>query len=308
MPDPFRITAPGFYPDISAADYHADPCPRPSLTQSVAKILLERAPLHAWHAHPRLNPDWREDADTKFDVGNIAHALLLSRGKEIVVVDGFDDWRTKEARAARARAAEQGKLAVLGKHAKLAGRMVEAAREQLKLRRLSHLFQDGQGEVCIAWQEGNLWCRQLLDWLTPDRLIVADFKTTDLSAAPQNLPRMMASAGWPIQAAMADRGLDALHPESRGRRSYLFVVQETEAPYALQVVEIGKDVLTMGRKRLDMAVDIWRRCIIEDLWPGYPLEIVTPELPGWTEQQWLDAEIQHAAAARVPLGEVLNAG
>jgi hypothetical protein len=110
------------------------PCPAPSLTQSVAKILLEKSPLHAWHAHPRLNPDYQHDDATKFDIGNIAHKMLLGRGKEIVVLEDFDDWRTKAAKEAREEAAAAGKLAVLGKHAARADRMVNAAREQLELR------------------------------------------------------------------------------------------------------------------------------------------------------------------------------
>src|SRR4051812_46738879 len=100
----FKITAPGIYLDVAANDYHADPCPAPSLTQSVAKILLAKSPLHAWHAHPRLNPDYQHNDDTKFDVGNIAHKMLLGRGKQIEVLE-FDDWRTKAAKEAREKAA-----------------------------------------------------------------------------------------------------------------------------------------------------------------------------------------------------------
>jgi hypothetical protein len=47
--------------------------------------------------------------------------------------------------------------------------MVKAAREQLALRGLGHLFADGDGEVVLAWQEGDLWLRQMIDWLSPDR-------------------------------------------------------------------------------------------------------------------------------------------
>src|SRR5215472_13975214 len=74
------ISAPGFYPDINAETYFSDPIIRPSLTQSLCKILLERSPLHAWYAHPRLNPDYAPDDDTKFDIGNLAHTLLLGKG------------------------------------------------------------------------------------------------------------------------------------------------------------------------------------------------------------------------------------
>lgn len=304
----FKIEKPGIYPAISSADYFADPCPAPSLTQSVAKILLEQSPLHAWHAHPRLNPDYQHDDDRKFDVGNIAHTLMIGRGKQIEVLD-FDDWRKGDAKKARDEAAKAGKLAVLGKHFAKAQRMVTAAREQLEQREIGHLFTDGNGdgEVVTAWQEGGIWLRQMIDWLTPDRMTFADYKTTDMSVAPHCLGRMMASAGWHIQGAMGKRGLDAILGPSR--RDYLFIVQETEHPYCLNVVEIGPDPLILGGKMLDNAVGIWRRCIAADRWPGYPAEIVTPEIPGWVEQQYLDREIHEAARERHPVTEtVLGAG
>lgn len=278
---------PGFYFDMAEPDYRADPCPTPSLTQSLAKILLERSPLHAWTAHPKLNPDFRPDDDTKFDIGNLCHVLLIGRGKTFVVLD-FDDWRTKEAREQREVAAEHGRLAVLGKHYRLAERMVDAAREQLKLRRLSHLFNDGTGETVMAWKEGELWFRQMIDWLTHDRCTFADYKTTDFCVAPHGLGRIMVNAGWDIQAAMAERGLNEL--DGYKPRRFLFIVQETEVPYCLSVVELSESVLTMGRKKLQAAVNLWRLCMERDLWPGYAAEIVVPEYPGWAEAQWLTRE------------------
>lgn len=302
MAEPFRITEPGFYPDISSADYFADPCPQPSLTQSVAKILLERSPLHAWHAHPRLNPDYQPDNDTKFDVGNIAHKLMLGRGKDIVVLE-FDDWRTKAAKDQRDLAAAGGKLAVLGKHYSKATRMVKAAREQIaNIGGYDMLFDPahGYGEQVIAWREDTMWCRQMIDWLNADYSIFADYKTTQMCAAADVLGRQMASAGWPIQAAMADRGLNVLDPDGKDNRIYLFVVQEDTPPYALNVVEISKDVMMLGAKRLDIAVRMWRKAFADNRWPGYPPRIVTPEMPSWAEQQWLDREIVDAAQQRVP--------
>jgi hypothetical protein len=285
---------PGIYTDMDAATYFADPCPQPSLTQSIAKVLLDRSPLHAWHAHPRLNPDYQPDDDTKFDVGNIAHKMLLGRGKEITVLEGFDDWRTKAAKEARAAAAAEGKLAVLGKHAARADAMAAAAREQLDLRGLGDLFgPSGSSETVMAWREGDIWLRQMIDWLSADRRIFADYKTTGENAAPHALARKMVNDGWPIQAAMAERGLDTLDPKAAGRRRYLFIVQEAEVPYALTVAEIAEATLTMGRKMLDHAVDLWTACIETNRWPGYPLGIERPQYPGWAETQWLDREIEH---------------
>lgn len=294
-----KIIEPGIYLDMPTADYFADPAPMPSLTQSIAKILLERSPLHAWHAHPRLNPDYRHDDDTKFDVGNVAHKLMLGRGKEVVRLE-FDDWRTKAAKEARDVAASAGKLAVLGHQYARAERMVAAAREQLTLRDLDDLFRDGDSEVIAAWREdearGPTWFRQMIDWLSPDRMTFADYKTTDYSVAPHNLGRMMVAAGWDIQGAMGARALTALLGPAR--RRFLFVAQETESPYCLSVVELSQDALTMGGKKLDAAVKLWAACQASDCWPGYPLEVVIPEYPGWAESAWLQREIDDAARER----------
>lgn len=291
----FRITQPGIFLDVPTLDYFADPAPTASLTQSVAKILLAKSPLHAWYAHPRLNPDYRHKDDTFFDIGNIAHTLMIGRGKEIVVLESFDDWRTKAAKEAREIAAASGKLAVLGKHYSKAEAMVRAAREQLTIRGLDLLFDStlGNGEVVTAWKEGALWMRQMIDYLSGDARTFCDYKSTGESAAPHALSRKMVNDGWAIQAAMGERGLDVLDPKNAGRRRYLFVVQEDEKPYALTVAEIGEAAMTMGRKQLDMAVTIWRRCIENDRWPGYPTDIARPEYPGWAETEWLNREIAH---------------
>lgn len=301
------IDKPGIYLGMATATYFGDPCPAPSLTQSVAKLLLDRSPLHAWHAHPRLNPDYRHDDDTKFDVGNIAHKLLLGRGKEIVRLD-HDDWRTKAAKEAREAAAADGKLAALGKHYARADRMVAAAREQLELRGLAHFFRDGDGEAVVAWKEDNIWLRQMIDWLTPDRRTFVDLKTTDLSAAPHNLGRMMVNSGWHVQAAMAQRGLDAVDPDGAGRRRYFFVVQECDSPYALNVAEISEGALTIGRKMLVSAVTQWKICMGRSHWPAYPMEIFRPEIPGWAESAWLEREIEDDQRREHMPADLLMAG
>lgn len=304
-----RIEKPGIYKDMSSADYFADPCPVPSLTQSIAKILLDQSPLHGWYAHSRLNPDFQRDDPTKFDVGNVAHKLMIGRGKEICICD-FDDWRTKASQEARKAALANGELAVLGRHYARAERMVKAAREQLALHvaRTGPLFEEahGSGEACLAWEENGIWFRQLLDWLNHNRTTYVDYKTTDMNAAPHCLGRMMVNAGWPIQAAMAERGLDVLYGHKR--RRFFFVVQEaSEPPYALNVVEMSEAALTMGRKQLSIAAGIWADCITSDIWPSYPREIIVPEYPGYAEASWLDRE-QTEFSDRKPILTDLSGG
>jgi len=289
-----NINRPGIYPDIDPAAYYADPCATPSLTQSLAKILLERSPLHAWHAHPRLNPDYRErdGREAHLDLGTIAHAMLLGRSKTIVVLD-YDDWRTKAAQEARKNAAASGDLAVLAKHHAKAKRMVDAAREQLELRNLGWLFGElnGDAECCLAWKEDGIWLRQLVDWVNAARTIVADYKTTGESAAPEALPRKAVDWGWHIQAAMAERGLDNLGL-SVGRREYLWVVQESTEPYQLTICSLGEAYLTLGRWQLNNAIEIWKRCMEANHFPGYPLRVESPELPPWHAGQMFEQQIE----------------
>ena len=95
-----KITKPGIYRDFPTAAYFADCCPEPSFTQSLAKILLDQSPRHAYQAHPRLNvqPADEDDAyDKSRAIGNAAHAMMLGRGK-VMAVEDFPDWRTKEIR------------------------------------------------------------------------------------------------------------------------------------------------------------------------------------------------------------------
>jgi len=287
------ITKPGIYTNISSADYFSDPCPKPSLTQSIAKIILENSPAHAWQEHPRLNPKWQPSDPTKFDVGNIAHSLLLRRGKEIVVIEGYDDWRKDKPKQIRDELLREGKHGVLQKHYILATRMVDAAKQQLfRIKDLPELFSAfWDNEACLAWLEEGLWFRQLVDGVAGDRLIVADYKSTDMSVAPHSIGRKMASDNWPIQAAMAERGLNMLKAEQPARR-YFFVAQETYEPYALTVCELSEGHLERGRQQLDRAIQIWKHCIKHDQWPSYPRQIIVPDFPGWVDADWEDRRLE----------------
>lgn len=304
-----KIMAPGIVADMSAADYHADPCPAPSLSQSLAKRILNRSPLHAWMAHPRLNPNYEPDDPTKYDIGNIAHRLLINRGKELAVIDA-PDWRTKAAKEARVDAAGDGKLGVLQRDFDIATEMVEAARQQLFERDLNVHWspENGSGEVVLAWPENGIWLRCMIDWLTTGRDLVFDYKTTGASAAPIAISRKMADDGWDVQAAMHERGLNALHPESAGRRKHLFVCQENDPPYALTVAQLPESTIEMGRRKISVAIGLWTECMADDVWPGYPAETFIPEYPEFAERRWLDREVSEFAGVIADFYKPLKLG
>lgn len=296
-----KITTPGIYPDISAEDYFADCCPTPSLTQSIAKVLLDRSPAHARLEHPRLAPPVAEDEPAeKYDaakaIGNAAHRELIGRGKVLAVGD-FPAWQSKEAKAFRAAAVADGQEPILAKHRARASALVVAARQQLHAAEWPDAFSKGQGEVVVAWQEDGLWFRTLIDWMvSPVELY--DLKTSGISCAPHNIGRVAADAGWDIQAAMHERALDAVDPKNAGRRRFRFVAVENEPPYALVPVEMSEVWMTMGRKKLGIAIDIWRECMAADKWPAYPATPITPEYPGYMESRWLAREVAEYSEPR----------
>ena len=284
-----NITEPGIYRGVSSHDYFSDPCPIPSLTQSLVKILIERSPEHAWVASPRLNPQFEYDDDTKFDIGNVAHSIVLGRGKDIEIVD-FSDWRTKAAQEAREKAADQGRIAVLRHQFNQAADMAAEARKRLDRHEDRDAFTNGDAEVMIAWQENGIWFRSLIDWLHTDLRTVDDFKTSGMSMAPHVIGLRAEAAGWHIQAAFIERGLGILDPAGASRRRYRFIGQETDKPHALTVMHMNEYWMTMGRKKVEVGISLWTSAIKNNFWRNYGLKAVIPEYPGFKEKQWLDRE------------------
>lgn len=303
-----KITKPGIYPDFDEAAYFADPCPAPSLTQSVAKVLLDQTELHAMNEHPRLAKPDADEPEEKYvkaqAIGTAAHAIMIGRGKTMAVSD-LDSWTGDRKREFRDKAEAEGKTPILAKHFEVAVRMTNAARLQLAAisePAAADAFVKGHGEVVIAAEVDGIWLRSLVDWMVNPRVLV-DFKTTAMSVAPHAVPKLMGDAGWPIQAAMQERILDLVDPEGAGHRKFYFIAQENYRPFALTMHELPDATMTMGRKMIAKAEMLWRDAMISGHFPGYAPVIHRPEYPAWQELQWLNREIADAARERVPVAK-----
>lgn len=280
--------------DISEGVYHADPAVMPSLTASVAKVLLSQSPRHAWHAHPRLNPSFEADDDAKFDMGTACHALLLQRGKTIQVVDA-EDWRTNAAKQARDDARNAGKTPLLRKQYDAALLMAQAAREQIKVHEeAADAFLVGTPEQTLIWTEVvdgfEVWCRARLDWLPPEGWnVLYDYKTTGNEAHPDAWgSRTLWDTGADIQAAFYARGFAKLRglPEVHFR----FVVQETFEPHALCVHALAPAAMAMAQRKVDTALRMWAWAMRTGRWTAYPRQIAHVNPPSWIENRWLAYE------------------
>ena len=282
---------PGFHDDISADTYHADPCPAPSLSASLAHILLSQSPRHAWTAHPRLNPAFERETDTRFDLGTAVHALLLE-GEHVFEMVNADDWRTKAAQEARDRIRAAGKIPLLVEQAEAVGQMAKAARMQLAAFDPPVPFTEGRPEETLIWQEDNgIWCRARLDWIARDESRIEDYKTTSGSAQPDAWTRgPLFANGYAIQAAFYARGVTRLAGRRAPEPDFRFVVQETFPPYALSVIGLGPDVWHFATKQVQWAIKLWGECLETNVWPAYPVAVCSAQLPPWIEAAWVERE------------------
>lgn len=285
----------GIYVDIDAAEYHGDPCEAPSLSNSIAQVLLNQSPWHAWHCHPRLNPGYQPDAESsrRLDLGSVAHALLLCKGKRIEIME-FDDYRTKAAQLARDEARRAGLLPVLTADYERATEMVGKALKVIgACSPLREMFPApaAVSEAVVIWKEGEAWCRSMID--RTDMRVVMDYKTV-VNAQPAAVAKHIYSMGYHVQRAFYLRGLDAIDPPGAGRRKFLFLCQEIDHPYACSVHEFDGTGALLGERLADQAIRTWQDCIAADRWPSYHPEINRAAPPPWLENSILAQELEAA--------------
>ena len=283
-----RISEPGIY-SMAELDYHSDPAPVPSLSRSIARLLIEASPAHAAAQHPRLNgraPTGPASGDDDMDIGSAAHAMFLE-GEDVVAVVPFDSYRTNAAKELRDDALREGKIPLKSKQYATALNVVEALEE---FRAKTKLFTAGKPEQTLIWDEGDLWCRARIDWLPDDPAApLLDLKTTGGLATTAGWGRNCFQFGADLQASMYPRGCEFLRGEAPD--DVLFVVVETEPPYGIRVFGLDPVAIEVGHAKAQAARAVWMQCMEAKQWPSYPL---TPEWimpPPWIVRQWEETRI-----------------
>lgn len=286
---PDRALAAGVH-QIDAGTYHADPAPEPSLSSTIAKIILAQSPLHAWTASPRLNPDWEPNDSKVFDIGRAAHRAALGAGPDFCEIP--DDILASNG-AASTKAAKE-----FIEHAREAGLtplksaevvQIEAMRVKVaeKLDALQIDLDPAHSEVAALAQIDGIWCRAMIDNAPGDpRAPLYDFKTTT-DASPEAAMRAVMNYGYDVQAA---HYLDTWKAATGEDRLFRFIFQEKEAPFEVSVIEVGPDSMMMARKKIARARAMWANCLFAEDWPGYPLGVHKIELPEFFHAKWLERE------------------
>lgn len=280
-----RIEKPGKYV-ITNEEYHSDPAPEPSISRGTIRDLLYECPFKAWFNHPRLNPNFKADEDKeRFDLGSAAHSILLEGVDNVRIIDA-DDWRTKAAKEARELARQAGAIPLLKKQYDAVQQMVTEAYSQIYGCRelgIRDLIKDGDAEQSYFWEDDETWCRVRPDWISADKSLVLDLKTTDNSVNPGGLERHIVSMAYDIQCALYLRGVNAIEGTDP---KFVFVFIETSPPYLCSFIGLPPEFMAMARQKVQWGMDLWRICLERDEWPAYPQRVAWIEPSPWALAAW----------------------
>lgn len=268
--------------------YHSDQVGQdaPSLSRSVIQTMVQKSPAHARAEHPKLNPLWSREDKTAFDIGTVCHQLLLDGAAGVQVIP-YDSWRTNAAKEARDEARAHGMIPLLEHEWEQVDAMMTAVRP-----RVEELFDGGDSELTLVWEDHGVLCRARLDWISDDRRMIRDFKTSS-NAEPFRFSRgSFLDYGYDLQDALYRRAVRACFGVDA---DYELVVAEKDAPYEVVVFDSAPDTRALADAKIDWALATWKECLATGVWPGYSAHKLSVTLPPWAEDQWW-ARFQGVAA------------
>lgn len=265
------VTEPGIYA-IPEAEYHADLSLAPDLGRSLsvsgAKTILRTPALFDYQRKHGRPP---KDA---FDVGTLAHELILRGGdKRLRVIDTYD-WRLKRDQDAKKTAHAEGLVPI---HR---GDLLEVSRIAAAVRRhslASAILSQGRPEVSFYWidQATGITLRGRVDWLRDNAIV--DVKTTK-DASAHAFAKDAANYRYDMQADHYVEGVEAVTGQ---RLPFLFLCVEKEPPYLVAVYQLDDDAMARGARDNAEARRIYAECESAGEWPGYSPEIELLSLPRW---------------------------
>jgi hypothetical protein len=268
--------------NLSDDDYHADPCPSPSLSASCAKTVIGKTLLHAWRDHPKSPFKTKDRSARKSDRGSAAHAWLFG-GKTIAQIDA-DNYQTKAAKEARDNAREAGLIPILRDEYPYIEEMVEIANPRFE----ALLGESPLYEVAALWQAPSKgWRRSKMDSVSADRRRIVDYKTTEAAVDALSCERRIFDSGFHIQAAAYIEAVETLHPQLMGRVEFYFQWQEQKPPFALSPpILVSEAALELGRQQWERAGLMWDQAVRTNHFPGYTDQTHTACPPPWEITRW----------------------
>lgn len=273
------VTTPCVIPDMDDATYHADPVVGGSLSSTGARRILDSPARFRW------DMDHRREARV-FDVGHALHAKVLGRGLPVIAypdehLTPAGNPSTKAATVAwEADQRAAGLAPVAAADLALVDAMAEAILTHPAARALLEMPGAAEVSAFATDPDTGVNVRARFDWLTDDRALMVDVKTTSGSASKLGFGRDSAKYGYAVQEAHYAATLawatgdDALAPMA-------FVVVEKRAPHLVAVHYLPDVARIIARDLAARARATYAECTATNTWPGYGDEPLITEMPGW---------------------------
>lgn len=297
-----QITTPGIY-EVSALTYHADPVGVPSLSCSIARMLIKQSPAHAYHAHARFGGSGLVP-NQAMDDGSAVHAMMSGQSHLIEVVRSVygpktknkaligqpvHDFKTDAAIEEREEIRSMGRIPVLPHRLAQLTQCYHAALRQFRKAEDGEVFTSpGRSEIMAVSQEDDVWLRVLVDRLPDDpRLPPGDLKCTELSAAPGGWERRLQTE-YAFQDAFYRRVLR--NAEGFTRPPMRFGVVELNPPHGAVIMAAAPTLAAIAEAEVERAIQKWRRCMQTGEWPCYPPYTAWIDATSWQLSQAEEAE------------------
>jgi len=276
---------PGFWPNVPAHEYHADPCVEPSLSSSIAKVLIDETPKKAWLSHPKLNPAFVVEHDDRFDLGTAVNDFLSSGGERVRVIPGFTDYRKEAAQTERNKMRAAGVVPLLEHQADAVNEIVASVHETLAARKIDL----GAQEAVFIAEDRGVMLRAMMDSWNPPW--ISDFKISGINLANDyTLGHHIADLSYDLRAAFYLRVAELVFPEWAGRLKYRWIMVEKDEPFGVRIVEADATTLEMGRRKMGNALGVWQKCLASGRWPHLEHCSPTVPYPSFAETRWLERE------------------
>ena len=284
------ITKPGIY-QMDAEEYHADPCPTPSLSSSGAHTIVNDCPaVFAWNKANRVNK-------RVFDIGTASHLMVLEPelfDQGVVIISGeTKDGKPSKGYSSGAAKEQRDAAYAAGKTPLLQSEvdMLRAMRRELMADPIArHAFTNGKPEQSIFGKddEFDVWCRTRPDWMPNHPRYAINYKTAD-SVKPEDIERTVYNLGYFAKAAWECEGIEAVtgvKPEK-----FYFVAQSKKPPYTVVTFELDPGDMYYGARLNRKARGIYAWCMHHNRWPGYqksvdgPTKAIQIQMPGWARMK-----------------------
>jgi len=266
--------------DITARDYHAIE----AASASKLRKLWQSTPAHlkAEMDKPKDSPALR--------LGSLAHSLVLEPEKPLGgIAVPPEEYVPGKRWTYAANACKEWR-----KEQEAAGNTVLTPDEYETLQGIvrsvaAHPFaratlEAGRAEVsCVVDDVTNgvpVKCR--IDFVPDAGDFLVDLKTAQ-SAEPREFERAAYSHGYHIQAALYLAVWNTLAGADNPKTGFRFIVVEKAAPYAMNVFEASPEFLEKGRRDFATSLATYARCVRENHWPAYPVQIQSLGLPSYAK-------------------------